>query len=457
MVRSRHTFAEPLERRVLLCDTQPAGGASAQGSLPDGWSDTPKSVLVMLVRFADQQTPAVPAAAPDKQTTVARIETVRQFFAAQSFGKANFSSVVITDPISIGNAGTYGGDWSNVYAAARALAPGGPTAVDSYNLVAVHYNDGGAAGGRAGGFGPPAAGPATSGVWNTDSWVTFAHEFGHNFGLPHSDFWNRADHQTVLGPGSPENYGNIFDVMGVGATTGSHFNANAKWKMKWLPDANVSHVASSNTYTIQAFDPSDGVFDSTKKYAVHIHRPNEAWPGNDYWVGFRQHSALLAAYPSFGNGVEVGFGPDATSDSESLLLDTGWETAIKADSALMIGRTFSDPLGGLHITPLAKSAGAIDVRVNLFSGSNQAPTASLTPSGDGVTITSEGDAEVPVATPVTLTISGTDANQDSLAYYVDFGDGTSHFADNRFAGGHCLSRAPVGPSLGAVKATIASG
>ena len=40
-----------------------------------------------------------------------------------------------------------------------------------------------------------------------------AHELGHNYGLHHANFWNTTD-GTIIGPGTSQEYGNPFDVMG---------------------------------------------------------------------------------------------------------------------------------------------------------------------------------------------------------------------------------------------------
>lgn len=89
------------------------------------------------------------------------------------------------------------------------------------------------------------------------------------------------------------------------------------------------------------------------------------------------------------------------------------------NSALVVGRTFSDPANNLYITPLEKKVSTtgtqtMDVQVNIgpFSG-NGAPTVSVAASA----------TKIGLNTPVTLTATASDPDNDLMAYYWDFGDG----------------------------------
>ncbi len=61
------------------------------------------------------------------------------------------------------------------------------------------------------------------------------HECGHTKGLGHARSWDTID-GTAYGRGSINEYGNIFDTMGVGDGFCSHYNTTGKrGVLRWLP------------------------------------------------------------------------------------------------------------------------------------------------------------------------------------------------------------------------------
>src|SRR6266542_5088905 len=79
------------------------------------------------------------------------------------------------------------------------------------------------------------------------------HELGHNLGLPHASFWYTAE-QSVIGPGVKQEYGDIFDSMGVPGGSTSYFNTRFKNLLGWIPDSDVPMVTTNGTYRINAHD-----------------------------------------------------------------------------------------------------------------------------------------------------------------------------------------------------------
>jgi hypothetical protein len=119
------------------------------------------------------------------------------------------------------------------------------------------------------------------------------------------------------------------------------------------------------------------------------------------------------------NGVGVRWSPWASSESGTHLLDTTPGTAAgKNDSAIVIGRTWTDPIEQLHITPIAKdtsvSPPAIDVRIN-FGTSPNAPT---------ITDLNASTLNAGIGQNITFSSTASDADGDTLAYHWDFGDQT---------------------------------
>ncbi|HKQ39026.1 MAG TPA: Ig-like domain-containing protein [Verrucomicrobiae bacterium] len=232
---------------------------------------------------------------------------------------------------------------------------------------------------------------------------------GHNLGFPHANFWNTSG-QSAIGPGGNEEYGDPFDVMGGGGVDdGSgpgHYVSKFKWRIGWILDADFPRLTSSSTVRIYAHDNPD----SRGIRGVRFRRDNAL----DYFLEFRQR---YTGNPWLMNGIGLRWG--SVGGSSSQLIDTTpGTTDAKNDSAIVIGRTFSDFSAPVHITPLGLAntyPPSIDVRVNIgpFPG-NLPPTLSLASSAQNTGL----------GTPITLTANASDPNGDELAYWWDFGDGT---------------------------------
>src|SRR6185369_13778791 len=135
-------------------------------------------------------------------------------------------------------------------------------------------------------------------------------------------------------------------------------------------------VTSNGTYRIVAHDNPN----STGLRALCIAKNS----GTNYWVEFRQKFTSNKWLMS-GAGLRWA----QSGNQKSQLLDTTPGSGDgKNDSALVIGRTFSDLDSAIHITPWGKGGTtpeSLDVVVNLgsFPG-NRAPTVDITASATNV-------------------------------------------------------------------------
>jgi hypothetical protein len=234
-----------------------------------------------------------------------------------------------------------------------------------------------------------------------------AHELGHNAGLGHANFWDPYPAYTgIHGAGTNIEYGNIFDTMGSG---GSHFGAMFKHNLDWIPASAIHTVATNGVYRIYPFD--SGLRTSGQFYAARVHKDFE----RDYWLEFRSR---FPGNSSLQNGILLNWSPWSGGGGAGMI-DSQPATEVRTDAPVVIGRTFSDRVAGVHITPLARGATGpepwIDVRVNLDDGLRNIPCCLKV------------EVEPTNAAPgqlVRLHATVADRDDNSFAYAWSFDDGT---------------------------------
>lgn len=368
-----------------------AGGSSA-------WTQGRKAVLYVRVNFPDDLTE------PNSETAAYNtMEAVNAFYVENSYNQTWLSTTVtplLTLPqvkawYATAGPGALLGD-------ARAVARKAGFDTANYDRDIVSHTS--VPGFDWGGLG--AVGGKGTWLQSYGLGVT-AHELGHNAGLGHANFWQTYSNYTgIYGAGTNLEYGNIFDTMGSG---GSHFGVMFKHQLDWLPDTAVHTVTTNGGYRIYPFDTA--LRTSGRFYAARVRKDFE----RDYWLEFRnrftgnaslQHGILLN-WSSWSGGGGSGL-LDSTPASES-----------RADAPVVIGRTFSDRVAGVHITPLARGATGtepwIEVEINLDDGVRNIPCCLKV------------EVEPALAAPgerVRLHATVADRDDDSFAYAWSFDDGT---------------------------------
>lgn len=385
-----------------------AGGIHGEGgnSSYDSWSQGPKRLLYMRAAFPDD--PGEPIAEGEANNLM---NDVNLWFVENSYDSTSIVSDV-TPLLML----PHTKEWYGIYgdtvllADAREVARAAGFNPDNYDLDIVRHN-------RVPGFnwnGQSYVGGR--GAWlQTSSLGITVHELGHNYGLFHANFW-LATSDSVIGAGNNVEYGNSFDTMGNAAAGNYQFNVINKHKLDWLPSGFFHVVTNSGLYRIYPFDVPQLV--STRKYGLMIRKDFD----RSYWAEFRQK---FVQNPWTQNGILLTWDPwdngSGSSGGGTQLLDTTPGTPAgnnsKDDSAIVLGRTFTDPSAGIHITPVDKGGSApdtwFDVQVNLgFFPTNVPPTLQMTADS------------ISVATGVTVGFNAmaSDSNGDALAYYWDFGD-----------------------------------
>ena len=291
----------------------------------------------------------------------------------------------------------------------------------AYDLDAVRWNGG------PGSYGGSASVGGRGMRMKTNSASTFCHELGHNLGVWHANYWLTSPPSSI-GPGKNAEYGNSFDVMGISSSIGQ-FTAHFKNILNWLPNETHWTVTQPGTYRIHQFDYASA--DPSFRYALRIKKDAE----RDYWAEFRQRlttntgftNGLMMTWDGWGLGGIGGSGgsPATGSNRGAQLLDMtpgsfgNGITDTRNDSALWVGRTFSDNDTGIHVTPIAKNTTttppSMDVYVSVGTVPGNLPPA-LAVSASSVTPATNSS--------ITLTATASDPNSDPLAYSWVFNDGT---------------------------------
>ena len=392
------------------------------GTIPSGWTTGNRSFLYIRACFPDN-----PVDPQNEQECYDMFKAANDYIVQNSYGRCYLTYafpplVVLPYPLewySRYDADNNGGGDTMVQNHAIQIAKSMGYDTNSYNLRAVRWSGG------PGSYGGSASVGAAGMRMKTSSASTFLHELGHNLGVWHANRWQTSP-PSFIGPGTNNEYGNKFDIMGSGGTT-AHYTASFKNTLSWMPQEQFWNVTSSGLYRIHQVDAS--IADPSLRYALRVQKDAE----KNYWAEYRQRvsntalmNGAMITWDMWGIGGIGGSGgsPYNGSNRGAHLLDmtpgsfTNSMSDTRDDGALYVGRTYSDPDSNIHITPVAKIATtppSLDMQVQIGDvAGNAAPTLSLGAS----------NATPAVSANVTLTATASDPNGDAIAYAWVFDDGT---------------------------------
>lgn len=270
---------------------------------------------------------------------------------------------------------------------------------------------------------------------------TAGHEFGHNLGLQHANYW-RTDADTPIGRdsvpggyvGDTNNaewieYGHRFTLMSAQSTSDmndrtAHFAPREKLRLDWIATGQVAVVTNSRVVRLYRFDHLTA---TGGPFAIHIKRPSSDYTGNhrEYWLGYRmayvsnawlrhgvQVDWLRTTYGSDG-AIQLDMSPFSNDGNSGTSFTT--DNNDKWDGALLLGQTYSDHAAGIHFTPVARGGAApqewIDVNLQIDPATNNLPPVLLL-TASATNAAENGD--------LAFTAEAADPDGDELVYAWDF-------------------------------------
>ncbi|MDQ8189144.1 LamG-like jellyroll fold domain-containing protein [Roseibacillus persicicus] len=420
-------------------------GAASQASLD--WSATPKRVIVIRCDFSDLSGEALSAA-----TASDYLEICSDWVADNSYGKSSLinrtvTSEVIRLPKTTAEYAALGNSKSGTLATdARAAALAAGYAVNDFDFVVYAYRTNSNIGA---GFASIGGRDQWEGVTSEN---TYMHEFGHNYGLGHANFWVRNQAggdwnevrgvNTSLGAAGNDEYGDVFDLMAVhyrqrpgieNVWPSGHFAMSSKKILGWIEDSRVEEVTKTSTYRIYRFDHPDT--NPNQKVGLTF----LTGQGKRIWAGLRRnfpsnHTLSTGAYMvwqhSDRNHRQIDCTPFSQIDG---ILEDNYDHADfdRDDSALAEGASWTSPDGSVRVTNTGLGGISpneyLDLRIEFLKANANHVTLSTDPNGESPGLTGSYFNERLRATNsldwnTTSTPSGTRVDPSITFRENDFGD-----------------------------------
>ncbi len=472
-------------RLIFALPYQADGGAGgfnfeaaqfAAAAAAENWTCSPKRVFIIRVDFSDKAGEPISKEAAESALAGSAATAV----AEMSYGKTSISGTVSANIYRMPNPSTaYAGTLvagsasftslntdllRDAKAVFRTLKSGLDAGVNiggddqsygEFDVVGVYFADIGAYNAGVKYAGLASLGKGDLWMQGSNEPKVYVHEFGHIYGLGHSNFWLTTDQTSAVGAGAEKEYGDVYDVMGSGELPQGHFHPQAKHRLFWLGDNQCELLATADgarTLRLYRIDSAiDGSESPTRLRGIRIPKAT----GEYYWIGYR---GAYSDNPHLSRGAYLLW--QRSGQDNSCLIDSLPATlGDKTDAALHVGRTYSDasstPNAEVHITPIGfggtNGDRYIDLRINqgTFTGNNAPTVPSITFSGT-----------LRARTEILFEAPATDADGDELAYFWSFSDGTvsggtgvsaSSFAHSFIVGGSQTVTVTVSDMKGGVR------
>lgn len=347
------------------------------------WSATPKRVLGLRLMFSDSQnTPYATGTQFQNNLTAASSR-----LSAMSYGKVQVTVAVAGWILTVpGTAASYNGRQGALIADAKAAASAGGINLTNFDIFVYSSPP-------VPNAGPNVSAPSEQNVYANTTVSVLVHEFGHNLGLPHANFWvgalaggdwiQRNGFDTTWGSAGNDEYGDVFDVMAVdtrqapgsdSALQMGDFSMDSKARLGWIGSTAVTEAKTTGVYRVYRFDHPNAAAQTANPLALNFRTVD----GNRVWVGLRRN---FVNNPRLGTGAYVVWAPspgqhqqiDCTPLSRiDALVGNAYDIADldREDSALPAGMSWTTPDGSVRLTNLGTGGTSpqeyLDVKVEFM-------------------------------------------------------------------------------------------
>lgn len=285
-----------------------------------------------------------------------------------SYGMASINHTVSTTLYRMPATGAsyaVAGNDDGIRDAARSLAAANYT-LSNYDVVAVYFPRLTDVPGSQITYG------GLAGVGYGDHWINgttnvgvMLHEFGHNYGLFHANFWNPENDLGGARNDDPNfdsvEYGDIFDTMGGGSDDKGYFSPYATSRLGWLPASKVITPTANGTFRIYRFDSPA----ATSQATLALRVPMGA--GVHYWVGHRKLHGAPSNLSNAAYVVAEGLYANRPNLIDMTPNSNGNAQSDRNDSGLAVGAVLNDTVAGVRFETVAAggAAGSEWIDVNL--------------------------------------------------------------------------------------------